>query len=215
MNAWQRRGHFLGVSVNVHASTLVDLSFPEQVAVIVDAAGIARHLVTLEVTEEGAISDPKRSLVVLNELRRLGFTLVVDDYGTGMAALSYLKDLPVQGLKLDRSFIVQLDQPRTRAIVTSTVALADNLEMQLVAEGVEDVETAEVLRTLGAVSLRATCSRGRFLVTASWRGSIPTRPSAAHRRYRRRGQWIGWLFRRRSVCDRHRRAPMNMFFRAS
>jgi diguanylate cyclase len=148
--AWQRRGHFLNVSVNVHAATLVDLSFPEQVTAIVDAAGIARHLVTLEVTEEGAISDPKRSLIVLNELRRLGFTLVVDDYGTGMAALSYLKDLPVQGLKLDRSFIVQLDQPRTRAIVTSTVALADNLEMQLVAEGVEDVETAEVLRTLGA-----------------------------------------------------------------
>jgi EAL domain-containing protein (putative c-di-GMP-specific phosphodiesterase class I) len=96
------------------------------------------------------MADPERGRQVLAELRRLGVRTSIDDYGTGYSSLAYLRHLPADELKLDRSLTVDVGtDPRAAAIVRHTVALAHDLGISLVAEGVEDAETARVLHALG------------------------------------------------------------------
>ena len=104
----------------------------------------------LEITESVIMLDPERARTVLEALRRLGLRIAIDDYGTGYCALAYLRDLPVDELKLDRSFVARVTtDPRSAAIVRSTIELAHALGLQVVAEGVEDRQTLDAVASFG------------------------------------------------------------------
>ena len=116
-------------------------------------AQVGRHRpsrVTIEVTEDSFLAEPERARAMLLDLRELGFEMSVDDFGTGFSSLSYLRDLPIQELKMDRSFVAAIrSDARSRMIVVSTFHLADALGLRMVAEGVEDAATAADLVSLG------------------------------------------------------------------
>jgi EAL domain-containing protein (putative c-di-GMP-specific phosphodiesterase class I) len=104
----------------------------------------------LEITESIVLSDADRALGLLADLRRLGVRLSLDDFGTGYSSLTHLSELPIQQLKIDRSFVSQVhDSKRDRAIVRAVADLARNLDLEVVAEGIEKPETAELLTEIG------------------------------------------------------------------
>jgi diguanylate cyclase (GGDEF)-like protein len=142
--------HRVPVSVNLSAANVADLDLPGKVAAELDRRGLPPAALTLELVEDTLMADPERGRSVLGELRRLGVRTSIDDYGTGYSSLAYLRRLPADELKLDRSLTcdVAADE-RAAAIVRHTVALAHDLGLTLVAEGVEDVVTAERLAGLG------------------------------------------------------------------
>ena len=143
-------GRPVAVSVNLSVRDLLDADFPELVAGALARHRVATSLLELEVTETMAMVDPNRSLQVLHDLAELGVTLAVDDYGTGYSSLAYLQRLPVQRLKIDRSFVMgMVHDPASAAIVRSTIELARNLGLTVVAEGVEDDATLLALRDMG------------------------------------------------------------------
>jgi EAL domain-containing protein (putative c-di-GMP-specific phosphodiesterase class I) len=114
------------------------------------ASGIPANNLVIEVTEDSFINEPERAREVLMEIREHDVQISIDDYGTGFSSLSYLRDLPVQELKIDRSFITDINRdPRSRMIVASTVQMAHALGLRLVAEGIEDAETAADLVAMG------------------------------------------------------------------
>nr|WP_246314654.1 bifunctional diguanylate cyclase/phosphodiesterase [Kineococcus aurantiacus] len=147
---WRAEGHRPTVSVNLSARLLTDHDLPSMVA-----EGLRRHRVeasalVLEVTETGIVSDAERAGSVVRRLRALGCGVAVDDYGTGQCSLTYLTDLEVDELKIDRSFVTGMTGDRARAvIVRSTIQMARELGLRVVAEGVADAATLQVLATLG------------------------------------------------------------------
>jgi diguanylate cyclase (GGDEF)-like protein len=150
LQAWRAAGHDLSVAVNLSVSNLQDVALPEQVEMLLEAFAVPAEALTLEITEDVLMADAARSQQVMTALRALGVRLSVDDYGTGYSSLSYLRALPVDELKLDRSFVGQLtSDARAAAIVCSTLQLSRNLGMTMVVEGVEDAATADALRDWG------------------------------------------------------------------
>jgi diguanylate cyclase (GGDEF)-like protein len=138
------------VSVNLSAANVTDLDLPGKVALALARHGLPARALTLELVEDTLMADPERGREVLGELRRLGIRTSIDDYGTGYSSLAYLRHLPADELKLDRSLTADVDTDRRAvAIVRHTVALAHELGLSLVAEGVEDATTAGVLADLG------------------------------------------------------------------
>jgi EAL domain-containing protein (putative c-di-GMP-specific phosphodiesterase class I) len=123
---------------------------PRQVHAALERSAVDPSRLTLEVTEGGVMTDPRHAVEVLDRLRAIGVRLAVDDFGTGHASLTYLKQLAIDELKIDRSFITNyaLDH-NDGIIVRSTVDLAHNLGLWVVAEGVEDQDTLEGLRLIG------------------------------------------------------------------
>lgn len=148
--AWTARGRPIPVSVNLSASSLLDDNLPEQVTAMLSSRGIPPHMLQLEITEEFLMADRGRARSILTRLRDSGVEISVDDYGAGYSSLSYLLDLPVDELKLDRSFVVEMaDNARSAALVASTIALAHSLDLRMVAEGVETGIVFAELRRLG------------------------------------------------------------------
>ena len=146
---WHRAGRGLRMSVNLSASNLLDTGLPERVAELLALHALPPSALVLEVTETVLLSDPDRSLAVVGALTELGAGVSIDDFGTGYASLTYLHQLPVQELKLDRSFTADLlTDSRAAAIVASTIRLAHQLGLRVVAEGVEDPATLVHLRAL-------------------------------------------------------------------
>ncbi|SDO66370.1 bifunctional diguanylate cyclase/phosphodiesterase [Geodermatophilus sp. DSM 45219] len=138
------------VSVNLSAADVTDLDLPAKVTRALDRHGLPAAALTLELVEDTLMADPERGRAVLGELRRLGVRTSIDDYGTGYSSLAYLRHLPADELKLDRSLTLDVGRdPRAAAIVRHTVALAHDLGLTLTAEGVEDADTAAVLARLG------------------------------------------------------------------
>jgi diguanylate cyclase (GGDEF)-like protein len=138
------------VSVNLSAADVTDLDMPSKVAEALLAHGLPARALTLELVEDTLMADPERGQAVLAELRRLGVRTSIDDYGTGYSSLAYLRHLPADELKLDRTLTADVDRDaRAAAIVEHTVALAHDLGLTLVAEGVEDATTGAVLAGLG------------------------------------------------------------------
>jgi len=135
--AWCAQGRQLSVAVNLSASSLVDSDLPQQVASMLAARGLPPGSLQLEVTEEFLMADRDRARDIMTRLRTSGVQISVDDFGTGYSSLSYLRDLPIDELKLDRSFILPIDDARTAALVASTIDLAHSLGLRMVAEGVE------------------------------------------------------------------------------
>jgi diguanylate cyclase (GGDEF)-like protein len=150
VSAWLRAGTLVTVAVNVSASNLLDVDLPVQIEAMLASRGLPPHALTLEITESTLMVDHTRSLAVLHRLHDQGIRISIDDYGTGYSSLSYLRDLPVDELKLDRSFIGELDSdPRAVAIVESTVRLAHSLGLLLVAEGIETADAWQRLTEMG------------------------------------------------------------------
>ena len=142
--------HGVPVSVNLSAADVTDLDLPAAVAAALARHGLPPAALTLELVEDTLVSDRERGRSVLGELRRIGVRTSIDDYGTGYSSLAYLRTLPADELKLDRSLIQDVGRdPRATAIVRHTVALAHDLGLTLTAEGVEDAETAAALTALG------------------------------------------------------------------
>ncbi|GAB4083012.1 bifunctional diguanylate cyclase/phosphodiesterase [Modestobacter muralis] len=147
--AWHRTGRDLRISVNLSASNLLDTGLPGRVAELLELHALPPSALVLEVTETVLLSDPDRSLAVVGALTELGAGVSIDDFGTGYASLTYLHQLPVGELKLDRSFTADLlTDSRAAAIVASTIRLAHQLGLRVVAEGVEDPATLLHLRAL-------------------------------------------------------------------
>jgi EAL domain-containing protein (putative c-di-GMP-specific phosphodiesterase class I) len=147
---WQRHGHPVGVSVNVSADTVLDPAFVTEVAAVLDEIGVDATLLTLELTEGVVVADPRLAALRLAELRALGAKVSVDDFGTGYSSLTYLKGLPVDEVKIDKGFVRELAHDSAdRAVVRAVVDIAHTLGLRVVAEGVEDQEQHELLRSLG------------------------------------------------------------------
>jgi len=138
------RDHGLDVSVNLSVLDLQDNRLPEYITGILETWGFAAANLTLEITESAVMADPAASMEVLGRLRSLGASLALDDFGTGQSSLAYLKDLPITKLKIDRSFVVALQKPRTAAIVRSIIELGHQMEARVIAEGVAEHETSAV-----------------------------------------------------------------------
>ncbi|SEP10303.1 putative bifunctional diguanylate cyclase/phosphodiesterase [Trujillonella endophytica] len=146
---WWHERH-VPISVNLSAANVTDLDLPDKVASALARHGLPREALTLELVEDTLMTDPERGRTVLAELRRLGVRTSIDDYGTGYSSLAYLRHLPADELKLDRSLTADVDRdPRAAAIVQHTVALAHDLGLSLVAEGVETLATSAALARLG------------------------------------------------------------------
>lgn len=144
------QGLRLPVAVNVSARSLFDPDFPAIVGERLAEAGVPADLLTIELTEGTMMAYPEVALEILHTLRGTGVRLSVDDYGTGHSSMSYLKNLPVDELKIDRTFIASMISDRTDAvIVKSAMDLGHNLGLSMVAEGVEDEATLDALRALG------------------------------------------------------------------
>jgi diguanylate cyclase (GGDEF)-like protein len=147
---WRATDGPRNVAVNVSASNLLDTELPEQIRTMLEVRRLPGAALTVEITEGTLMVDPGRALRVLERLRDLDVLISIDDYGTGYSSLARLRDLPVTELKLDKSFVQQIDQDdRAIAIVESTIALAHSLGLRLVAEGIETERTMQLLTALG------------------------------------------------------------------
>jgi EAL domain-containing protein (putative c-di-GMP-specific phosphodiesterase class I) len=147
---WREDGLFLTVAVNLSVPNLLDLHLREDVANLLERWGIPPSQLILEVTENIIGADPVRIIEVLESLSDLGVSLSLDDFGTGHSSLSYLKRLPVDELKIDKSFVIAMRESRVdEAIVRSTTELAQRLGLRVVAEGVETQEALDHLTQIG------------------------------------------------------------------
>ncbi|RKQ90641.1 diguanylate cyclase/phosphodiesterase [Solirubrobacter pauli] len=147
---WRAEGLELHMAVNLAVQNLLDLRTPGQIAAALKRHGLPARALTLEVTESLMLHDPQRAGEVLADLKELGVSLALDDFGTGYSSLEHLKRLPVNELKIDKSFVMAMDRdPADRAIVASTAALGRSLGLRVVAEGVESHASASVLAAIG------------------------------------------------------------------
>jgi diguanylate cyclase (GGDEF)-like protein len=151
---WQRhRADDLAVSVNVSAYQLMAPGFADTVEAVLDSASADPSQLTLEVTESVFVRDGQRALFVLNDLKDLGVKLALDDFGTGYSSLGYLMRFPVDTIKVDRTFVAELEgDSASHTIVAAFIQLAHDLGMSIVAEGVETAEQHHELARLGCDS---------------------------------------------------------------
>jgi len=147
---WHDKGLILSVAVNLSARNLLDENFPKQTRNLLQKYQLPARYLELEITESSIMTDPVRATHILNQLHELGVQLSIDDFGTGYSSLAYLKRLPVRTLKIDNSFVrTILDDKQDEVIVSSTVHLAHNLGLKVVAEGVESEEILQWLKAIG------------------------------------------------------------------
>ena len=144
---WNRRGLVLQLSVNISADDLLGDDLVGYVSRLLSAYAVPAEQLTFEITESAVMSEPEKALVVLHRLRDCGISLSIDDFGTGYSSLAHLKRLPVQELKIDQSFVRNLDDTSEDAvIVRSTIEMSHNLGLKVVAEGVEYQHSLDLLR---------------------------------------------------------------------
>jgi EAL domain-containing protein (putative c-di-GMP-specific phosphodiesterase class I) len=179
VNAWRRIGLEIPVAVNLSMRSFRDEQLPDKIRELLEVNQTPAHLLMLEITESSLMVDPPRTLGILNRLREMGIRVAIDDFGTGHSSLAYLKQLPVDEIKIDRSFIQDVAANETdRVIVRCTVDLAHSLGLRVVAEGVEDAVTYALVAELGCDEAQGfylgPALRGRALT--SW---IAQQPLAA------------------------------------
>ena len=152
LGEWLREGHRWRMAVNISALQLQDPAFMPLLTKALDDFGVPPELFEIEITESAALRDPDAARAIVSECRRLGMRVALDDFGTHYASLSHLKKLPVDIIKVDKSFVRGLpDDSNDAAIVRSIVALGANFGCAVVAEGVENAAQAEWLRTSGCI----------------------------------------------------------------
>ena len=147
---WLDQQHAVPVAVNLSARCLHDPRLPAIVSAALTRHRVPAHLLRLEITESAIMSDPARALDILRQLSDSGVRLSLDDFGTGYSSMSYLRELPVDELKVDRSFVTDMTgDAKDHLLVRTAVELGHNLGMSVVAEGVEDEPTMHALSNLG------------------------------------------------------------------
>jgi EAL domain-containing protein (putative c-di-GMP-specific phosphodiesterase class I) len=147
---WQRDGKALNLAVNISAEDIGDARFDSRVASLLNRNQLPPSLLTLELTESGFIEDPARALSMLDALAALGVSLSIDDFGTGYSSLSHLARMPVHEMKIDRSFIQNLESdPEFITVVRSAIDMAHGLGLKVVAEGIETAAAGNRLREFG------------------------------------------------------------------
>jgi EAL domain-containing protein (putative c-di-GMP-specific phosphodiesterase class I) len=148
---WQEIAPYpIQVAVNVSSIQFARDTFVDEVVGILKRTGLPANLLQIELTESAMINGSKSTAEKMKRFNSLGVTLAIDDFGTGYSCLSYLPALPFNALKIDRSFVNELDQkPEKRAMVNSLIVLAHNLGMRVIVEGIENQEQLELIRELG------------------------------------------------------------------
>jgi EAL domain-containing protein (putative c-di-GMP-specific phosphodiesterase class I)/GGDEF domain-containing protein len=145
---WQRLGFEVNVSVNLSMWNLEAQELPDQLEGLLTRIGVAPEKLELEITESAIMVDPQRVMHTLMRIKDLGVKFAIDDFGTGYSSLAYLKKLPVSGMKIDKSFVLNMEVDRDNAvIVRSIIDLGHNLGLKVVAEGVETAEANEMLKS--------------------------------------------------------------------
>jgi diguanylate cyclase len=187
--SWEDDGLTLSVAVNLSIRNLLDVTLPRDVGRLLERHGVDPHRLELEITESTMLADPLRTKCVLENLSDMGVRLSLDDFGTGYSSLSYLKRLPLDQLKIDRSFVLNMLEDTDHAvIVRSTIDLAKNLGLEVVAEGVENAAIWEELGSLGC-----DVAQGHYLTRplpadeleawlrnrAGWLAEVDAKPFAA------------------------------------
>ena len=179
---WMDAGRPLPMAVNLSARNLHDETFAELVAELLAAHDVPAQLLELEVTESAIMIDPLRARLMLGKLSELGVRLCLDDFGAGYTSLSQLKDLPISELKIDRSFVMAMNNNRRDSlIVQSIIALGHNLDLTMVAEGVENQDVLTALADFGCdvaqgFHLTAPISAAAFDTWSAGRPIGRTRP---------------------------------------
>jgi diguanylate cyclase (GGDEF)-like protein len=188
---WSDDGVRIPVAVNVSPRTLLDQDFPEVVRDLLDRWNVPARFLRLELTENFLVADSGRSSTVLDGLSAVGVGLSIDDFGTGFSSLSYLKRLPIDEIKVDRSFVSNmLERVEDFTIVRATVELGRNLGLRVVAEGVQDRDTFDRLGDFGCDEAQGFYIARPLDAEAFW-SWVSTReadldePDAAARRRRR------------------------------
>jgi EAL domain-containing protein (putative c-di-GMP-specific phosphodiesterase class I) len=152
-NHWQQLSAFhtdLTVSINLSARDLLDSNLPNQMEKLLSAKSMNPHHLVVEITESAMMEDPEQARQILQRLSAMGISLAIDDFGTGYSSLAYLKNLPVDEIKIDQSFVFDMWERNDDAnIVKSTIDLGHTLGLKVVAEGVEREETWSMLKSLG------------------------------------------------------------------
>ena len=150
LQEWTQTGRQVPVAVNLSARNIRDMGLVERIEDLLGNSGFAPELLEFEITESALVDDPRLAREVLLAIRKLGCKLYFDDFGTGYSSLSYLVSLPVDALKVDRSFVKEMRRsPQARQVVESVISMAHSLGMGVVAEGVETEDDAAILRALG------------------------------------------------------------------
>ena len=152
-HAWHSAGLRLAMQVNLSARNLHNVLLPEMVADLLQRYTVRPEWLTLEITESALMVDPARALDVLTRVSDLGVRIAIDDFGTGYSSLGYLQRLPVQEVKIDKSFVLGMGHDtKDASLVRSIVALAHGLGLAVVAEGVETTQAWEMLQSLDCES---------------------------------------------------------------
>ncbi len=190
-SAWERSGRPIRTAVNLSPSLIRSSALADVVRDALGRTGLSPCLLELEVTEDILLGNSESVLQAFRQVQDLGVRIVFDDFGTGYASLSHLRNFPLDGLKIDRTFVAGLhERSQDAAIVSCTVTLAQLLGMSVIAEGIEDEATALLLRTMGcqegqgylfgkpmpAAELESRYLRGQG---ADGSGGLPRRDSAA------------------------------------
>lgn len=144
------QGIMLTIAVNISTRDLIDQALPEKLQALLDQYQISVKNIAIEITESSIMDDPVRAEATLLKLSQMGVKIAIDDFGTGYSSLAYLKRLPVHELKIDKSFVLNMEKNDSDAtIVKSTIDLGHNLKLKVVAEGIENVEAWQLLAKMG------------------------------------------------------------------
>jgi diguanylate cyclase (GGDEF)-like protein len=147
---WHRAGMALNLAVNISSEDIGDARFDSRVAVLLSRHQLPPSLLTLELTETGFIEDPARAVQMLDAIAALGVGLSIDDFGTGYSSLNHLAKMPVDEMKIDRSFLQSLESdPEFATVVRSAIDMGHGLGLKVVAEGIETPAAANTLREFG------------------------------------------------------------------
>jgi diguanylate cyclase (GGDEF)-like protein len=148
--SWSEQGLEIAISVNLSPRTLHEMNLPQRIGQLLKTHEVAPEDLELEITESVIMADPVHALEILARINHMGVALSIDDFGTGYSSLGYLKRLPVNAIKIDKSFVMSMTTDQNDAlIVRSTIDLAHNLGLKVVAEGVENSVAWERLVALG------------------------------------------------------------------
>jgi EAL domain-containing protein (putative c-di-GMP-specific phosphodiesterase class I) len=149
-NAWQHAGHRFDVAYNLSPRQLHQPDLLEQMVETIDQTGVDPRYLVIEITESSALADPDRAMAIMTELTRRGMRLAIDDFGVGLSSLSRLREMPASFLKIDRSFVSDLEEsPRGAAMVRTIIQLAESLAMEPHAEGIETEAQRQILLESG------------------------------------------------------------------
>ena len=147
---WNEQSRQLTIAINLSPMNVQSSVFPEQIRGLLASSGVSASQIELEITESALMDNAKQSVEILTAIKQMGFRLTVDDFGTGYSSLAHLQRLPIDSIKIDKSFVMKLaTEARDAVIVRSTVHLAHNLGLTVVAEGVENREALRMLVTMG------------------------------------------------------------------